>query len=222
MVHRIVWRVGSRGRARLLGRPARRPRASPSSATRTAPALRRPRGPRPRARRRREQRRAAHRRASGDPGRSSHCTASTASAPTAPRPERTARAARALLGARADGRRAFELRGEHRGGWIAFDPAPDEPGRQSAGIVHHVAWGTTTPSRPRWHRAHRRDAACPNTGFIDRHYFHSLYFREPGGVLFELATRSPGSSSTALVEDLGAGSSCRRSSRTGARRSRRA
>ena len=32
----------------------------------------------------------------------------------------------------------------------------------------------------------------PNSGYVDRHYFHSLYFREPGGVLYELATEEPG------------------------------
>src|SRR5215217_2525849 len=37
----------------------------------------------------------------------------------------------------------FELRGERRGGWIAFDPAPDASARPSAGVVHHVAWGTS-------------------------------------------------------------------------------
>ncbi len=36
------------------------------------------------------------------------------------------------------------------------------------------------------------EARIPNSGFVDRHYFHSLYFREPGGVLYELATEEPG------------------------------
>jgi glyoxalase family protein len=43
----------------------------------------------------------------------------------------------------------------------------------------------------------------PNSGIIDRHYFHSLYFREPGGVLFELATEEPGFTVDGPVEDLG-------------------
>jgi glyoxalase family protein len=48
-----------------------------------------------------------------------------------------------LMGARRVGDEdRFELRGGRRGGWIAFDPAPAERGRQSAGVVHHVAWGT--------------------------------------------------------------------------------
>ena len=83
------------------------------------------------------------------------------------------------------------LRGSERGGWIAFDPAPAERGRQSAGTVHHIAWGTYDADLPDW--IERIDAArIPNSGFVDRHYFHSLYFREPGGVLYELATEEPG------------------------------
>jgi glyoxalase family protein len=85
----------------------------------------------------------------------------------------------------------FELRGDRRGGWIAFDPAPPEPGRQSAGVVHHIAWGTSDAELPTW--IERVQAAgIPNSGYVDRHYFHSLYFREPGGVLYELATEEPG------------------------------
>ena len=101
-----------------------------------------------------------------------------------------------------DGR--FELRGDLRGGWIAFDPAPAERGRQSAGTVHHVAWGTYDADLPALDRAGRRDAGIPNSGFVDRHYFHSLYFREPGGVLYELATEEPGFLVDGLaVEELG-------------------
>lgn len=85
----------------------------------------------------------------------------------------------------------FGLRGERRGSWIAFDPAPDERGRQSAGTVHHVAWGTYDAELPAWIER-VNGARIPNSGYVDRHYFHSLYFREPGGVLYELATEEPG------------------------------
>jgi glyoxalase family protein len=96
----------------------------------------------------------------------------------------------------------FELRGERRGGWIAFDPAPAERGRQSAGIVHHVAWGTRDAELPRW--IERLDeVGIPNSGYVDRHYFHSLYFREPGGILYELATEEPGFTVDGPVEELG-------------------
>lgn len=96
----------------------------------------------------------------------------------------------------------WELRGPGRGGWIAFDPAPAERGRQSAGVVHHVAFGTTDADMPSW-IARVDDAGVPNSGYVDRHYFHSLYFREPGGVLYELATAEPGFTVDGPVEDLG-------------------
>lgn len=96
----------------------------------------------------------------------------------------------------------FELRGERRGGWIAWDPAPELRGRQSAGTVHHVAWATTDADMPAWIRT-VTEAGIPNSGYVDRHYFHSLYFREPGGVLYELATREPGFTVDGPVEELG-------------------
>jgi glyoxalase family protein len=117
-------------------------------------------------------------------------------------PEASAVLLERLMGARAvqDG---FELRGARRGGWIAFDPAPPERGRQSAGIVHHIAWGTYDADLPEW-IARVQDAGIPNSGYVDRHYFHSLYFREPGGILYELATEEPGFLVDGLsVEELG-------------------
>jgi glyoxalase family protein len=108
-----------------------------------------------------------------------------------------------LMGAtRREGSDTFHLRGERRGGWIAWDPAPDRPARQSAGTVHHIAWGTTDADMPNWIET-VTDAGIPNSGYIDRHYFHSLYFREPGGVLYELATREPGFTVDGPVEELG-------------------
>ena len=96
----------------------------------------------------------------------------------------------------------FELRGERRGGWIAWDPPPEQRGRQSAGTVHHIAWATTDADMESWIET-VTDAGIPNSGYVDRHYFHSLYFREPGGVLYELATREPGFTVDGPVEELG-------------------
>ena len=96
----------------------------------------------------------------------------------------------------------WELRGERRGGWIAFDPAPPARGMQSAGVVHHVAFGTTDADMTAWIER-VSDAGIPNSGYVDRHYFHSLYFREPGGVLYELATLEPGFTVDGPVEELG-------------------
>lgn len=126
------------------------------------------------------------------------------------RPDESARLLRELMGAAVvsgdpealEGER-FELRGQIRGGWIAFDQAPAERGRQSAGIVHHVAWGTYDEDLQAW-IAKVSDAGIPSSGYVDRHYFHSLYFREPGGVLYELATQEPGFLVDGLpVEELG-------------------
>lgn len=118
-------------------------------------------------------------------------------------PPATERLLQDLMGAerRPDG--AWELRGERRGGWIALDPAPAERGRQSAGVIHHVAWYTTDAEQPGW-LDKLAEARVPNSGVIDRHYFHSVYFREPGGVLFELATEEPGFTVDGLpIEELG-------------------
>jgi len=108
-----------------------------------------------------------------------------------------------LMGAvrRSDG--AWELRGERRGGWIALeDGQPEGPSRPGAGTVHHVAWATTDAEQPRWLQA-LRAAGIASSPIIDRHYFHSVYFPEPGGVLFELATEEPGFVVDGRLEELG-------------------
>jgi len=107
-----------------------------------------------------------------------------------------------VLGATRHDGAVWELRGERRGSWIAYDPAPAEPGRQSAGTVHHIAWGTTAATHEAWHRR-IAGVGIPNSGIIDRHYFHSIYFREPSGVLFELADDAPGFTVDGPVEELG-------------------
>jgi glyoxalase family protein len=96
-----------------------------------------------------------------------------------------------VLGAERRSDASWELRGERRGGTIAYDRPPAEPGRQSAGTVHHVAWGTTVAEHPLWFER-LQDAGVPSSPIIDRHYFHSIYFREPSGVLFEIADDGPG------------------------------
>jgi glyoxalase family protein len=106
-------------------------------------------------------------------------------------PDRSAPVLEDLLGATARGDDSWELRGDARGSFIAYDPPPSEPGRQSAGSVHHVAWGTTVAEHPRWDEV-LRGAGVPTSGIVDRHYFHSIYFREPSGVLFEIADDAPG------------------------------
>jgi glyoxalase family protein len=97
---------------------------------------------------------------------------------------------------------AWELRGDKRGGWFALDQPPADPGRQGAGSIHHIAWGTTDAEHRKWLEI-LDEVGIPNSGYVDRHYFHSIYFREPGGVLFELATEEPGFTVDGPVEELG-------------------
>jgi glyoxalase family protein len=118
------------------------------------------------------------------------------------RPEGTAIVLEQLMEAEPQGAESWELRGQKRGGWIALDPAPEEHGQQSAGTVHHIAWYTTDAEQGQW-LERLNEAGVPNSGVIDRHYFHSVYFREPGGILFELATEEPGFTVDGPVEELG-------------------
>jgi glyoxalase family protein len=70
---------------------------------------------------------------------------------------------------------------------------PDKPrARLGAGGVHHVAFRTPDESEYHQWTARLNSFGIPNSGEIDRYYFRSLYFREPGHVLFEIATDGPG------------------------------
>jgi glyoxalase family protein len=117
-------------------------------------------------------------------------------------PERSGALLEKVLSAVPAGENTWELRGDHRGGTISYDPPPAERGRQSAGSVHHVAWGTTVDEHPRWQEL-LQSTGVPNSGIIDRHYFHSIYFREPSGVLFEIADDGPGFTVDVPLEQLG-------------------
>jgi glyoxalase family protein len=85
----------------------------------------------------------------------------------------------------------FVTRGDERRGTLWLDPAPPERGGPGAGTVHHVAWTSRDEDHVDWGRRAAQAGAHP-TGVIDRQYFHSIYFHEPGRVLFEIATVSPG------------------------------
>jgi glyoxalase family protein len=75
--------------------------------------------------------------------------------------------------------------------------------RQGAGGVHHVAF--RTPDEEQYHAWAQRlnEFGIPNSGEIDRFYFRSLYFREPNGILFEIATDGPGFATDEPMEKLG-------------------
>ncbi len=78
-----------------------------------------------------------------------------------------------------------------------------EGGRQGHGTVHHVAFQTPTDDDQAEMREAMRAAGLRPTGQIDRHWFRSVYVREFGGVLFELATSGPGYDSDEPMDDLG-------------------
>jgi glyoxalase family protein len=82
--------------------------------------------------------------------------------------------------------------------------APDQGrGRISVGSVHHVAWRTADEEEQLAWRMRLLQAGLSVTAVADRKYFRSIYFREPGGVLFEIATDGPGFTVDELREELG-------------------
>jgi glyoxalase family protein len=85
----------------------------------------------------------------------------------------------------------YSVQGERDHFHWAYDRPPGAPGFYGAGTVHHIAWVAQDDDHAAW-RARVRSAGAPVTEIIDREYFHSIYFREPHGVLFEIATLSPG------------------------------
>ena len=85
----------------------------------------------------------------------------------------------------------WSTRGAERGGWIEYEPAPDEPPIPGAGTVHHVAWSSELDEQEQWIERVAAAGGRP-TPVIDRFWFRSVYFREPSGVLFEIATKGPG------------------------------
>jgi glyoxalase family protein len=96
----------------------------------------------------------------------------------------------------------WESRGERRGSLYAYDPPPAQHGLQGAGTVHHVAWASHDEDHEKW-RERVIAAGLHPTPVIDRFWFRSIYFREPSGVLFELATYSPGFAADESPEQLG-------------------
>ena len=96
---------------------------------------------------------------------------------------------------------SYETRGEQRGGFYWYDEAPGE-GVPGAGTVHHVAWASTMEDHEQW-RARVLEAGGRPTPVVDRFYFKSIYFREPSGILFEIATLGPGFATDEDAEHLG-------------------
>jgi glyoxalase family protein len=98
---------------------------------------------------------------------------------------------------------AWELAGDERRAALNYDEPPELPGIQAAGTVHHVAWSAADDAELRQMGEAARSAGASPTPIIDRQYFHSVYFREPSGVLFELASRDIGFETDEPRETLG-------------------
>jgi glyoxalase family protein len=95
----------------------------------------------------------------------------------------------------------YEVRGDERGSFYGYDRT-GQPGRPGAGTVHHVAWASPPEEHEAWRERAMAGGAVP-TPVIDRFYFKSIYFREPTGVLFEIATIGPGFTADEPLESLG-------------------
>jgi glyoxalase family protein len=101
-----------------------------------------------------------------------------------------------------EGDSSWTTRGQRRGSFYVYDEPPAAPGLEGAGTVHHVAWACPMEEHEEWRK--RVAAAGMNvTPIIDRFYFRSIYFREPSGVLFEIATLGPGFDVDEPMESLG-------------------
>jgi len=103
---------------------------------------------------------------------------------------------------RVEGER-WDVLGDTRGSFYAYDQAPPEINRrQGAGTVHHVAFAAQKDDLEAW-RLRVVSAGARPTPVIDRFYFQSVYFVEPSGVLFEIATLGPGFTVDEPLEHLG-------------------
>ena len=217
MVHLISWRVASEEAldfwARAAGRRGRERRARRGNA-----AVLRPRGAAARAggverRRRAPDRRpprgarrggvAGVRRRAGVCGGARRTAAACWRRRWASRPAATA------------GRHA----GSVAGAPMPTTAPPAEPGRPGGGTVHHVAWASEMDDHVEWRERAIEGGARP-TEVIDRFWFKSIYFREPSGVLFEIATLGPGFTTDEDEHTLARSWCCRRGSSRCERRSR--
>ena len=117
-------------------------------------------------------------------------------------PARSAALLSDTLGFTDDGDGDWTVRGDQRSSFYAYDPPPAERGRQGGGTVHHVAFASQPDDIAAW-RERAASANPATTEIIDRFYFRSVYFREPSGVLFEIATIGPGFTADEALEALG-------------------
>ena len=129
-----------------------------------------------------------------------------------PRLERTERILRDVLGLRSTGEyeanqkstvHVYEMGPGGAAAELHVAVEPELPfARQGAGGVHHVALRTTSQDYDAW-VDRLAETRVPSSGPVDRFYFRSLYFRDPNGILFEIATDEPGFTADEPVERLG-------------------
>ena len=125
-------------------------------------------------------------------------------------PEVTANLLTGVMGFRsvteAGNRFRFEVGAGGPGTRVDVVAHPDAPrGHVAAGTVHHVAFRTPDDAQQGiWHEE-LEELGFQVSPIMDRQYFHSIYYREPGGVLFEIATDPPGFTTDETVESLGSG-----------------
>ena len=98
----------------------------------------------------------------------------------------------------------YETRSGAAGAIVDLLCTPDGRfGRLGAGTVHHIAWRTPDDEQQLEWRSELARLGYNVTPVVDRNYFHSIYYREPGGVLFEIATDPPGFATDEPKEHLG-------------------
>jgi glyoxalase family protein len=117
-------------------------------------------------------------------------------------PESSRKLLEEVLGFRPTGDESWEIRGHKRGSFYQYDKST-ERGLQGAGTVHHVAWADEMDEHEAWQKRVAESGEAHPTPIIDRFWFLSVYFREPSGVLFEIATLGPGFTTDEDPEHLG-------------------
>ncbi len=121
----------------------------------------------------------------------------------AQRPQASAELLTALGFGPGDDERSWLLKGDARSATLSYDDPPLDAARPGAGTVHHVAWSAADDGELISCIAQADGAGAQPTAIIDRLYFHSIYFREPSGVLFEVATRDLGFTVDEPLDELG-------------------
>ena len=173
-----------------------------ASATTAGAALRRPRGSRARAAGRRRAGRAADRRPPGDPAGAGAAGASTASAPTRATPTAAPRSSTTASASRPTRTPSSSCAATTRGGALRLRPGHGDAA-SAAPAPSTTSRGPRRRTSTRAWRERVAEAGAQPTPLIDRYYFKSIYFREPSGVLFEIATLGPGFTADEQLETLG-------------------